>query len=155
MSDNPMFQPRDPDFEVKVRKSFTEQELMTTLGASIRDIRPGSVRIDMPYSERFTQQHKFMHAAAIAAIADSACGYAAYSLTPPGTDVLSIEYKINLLAPAQGDHFHAVARVKKSGRTVTVCDADVFATTDGGEKLVASLTASIISIASKTDPSIS
>ena len=151
MANNPKFNPRDPNYESKVRESFAQQAFMITLGATISAIQPGAVRIDIPYSERFTQQHKYMHASAIAAIADSACGYAAYTLTPPHTEVLSIEYKVNLLAPAKGDHFHAIAQVKKSGRTVTVCDADVFATTGSQEKLVASLTASIISLPSELE----
>ncbi len=149
MTSKLQFEPRDPAFVDKVRESFAQQEFMATLGAEISDIQPGSVRIEMPYSERFTQQHQYMHAAAIAAIADSACGYAAFTLTPPGTDVLSIEYKVNLLAPARGDNFYAIARVVKSGRTITVCDADVYAVRDQGEKLVASLTATIMSLPSR------
>ena len=94
--------PRNPDFEAVIRESFGRQAHMATLGVSIEGIAPGECDLRLPYSPAFCQQNGYMHAGAIASVADSANGYAAYSLAPPETDVLAVEFKINLLAPAQG-----------------------------------------------------
>ncbi len=139
-------QPRDPEFENRVRASFARQKFMATLGVEVEVIEPGRVVLAMPFAEAFTQQHGFLHAGAIAALADSACGYAALSLAPPETAVLSVEYKINLLTPAAGERFVAEATVTKSGRTISVCDAEVRAVGDGGDKLVATMTATIVTV---------
>jgi uncharacterized protein (TIGR00369 family) len=116
---------------------------MTTLGATIAHIGPGAVDLTMPYDERFCQQNGFLHAGAIASLADSANGYAAYTLAPPETDVLAVEFKINLLEPAQGSGFVARGRVLRPGRTLSVCRADVV-TADASERLIATLTSTII-----------
>lgn len=140
------FEPLDPDFETRVRESFARQKLMTTLAADLKEISPGKVIIEMPFDEKFTQQHEFMHAGIITAIVDSACGYAAFSLMPADTEVLSIEYKVNFLSPAVGERFIARGQVVKAGRTITVCEGDVTALNEGKEKTVATMLATMISI---------
>lgn len=112
---------------------------MGTLGAKLGRIAPGEVDIELPYSDHLGQQSGLVHAGAIAAIADSACGGAAITLWPAGSDVVSIEFKLNLLAPARGDRFVARARVIRSGRTITVCKADVFAIEGSNETLIATM----------------
>ncbi len=141
------FEPRDPAFEARVRASFERQKVMAELGATLGDIRAGAVEIRFPFQERFSQQHGFLHAGIVATVLDSACGYAAFSLMPADAGVLSIEFKINLLAPASGDHFVARAKVLRPGRTVTVCQGSVFAIQkDSGETRVASMQASMMAV---------
>ena len=132
-------EPRDPNFEQRVRASFGKQRLMQTIGASIDAVTPGRVALRLPFREDLTQQHGFLHAGTIAAVADSACGYAALTLMPPDAAVLSIEFKVNMLAPAKGDAIVARGDVIRAGRTVMVCRADVFAIAGGAEKLVAAM----------------
>ena len=129
--------------EARIRESFGRQRLMATLGVTIAYIGPGEVHLAMPYDERFCQQNGFLHAGAVASLADSANGYAAYTLAPPDTDVLAVEFKINLLQPARADRFLACARVLRSGRTLSVCQADVV-TGDAEARLVATMTSTII-----------
>jgi uncharacterized protein (TIGR00369 family) len=129
--------------EARIRESFGRQRLMATLGVSIAYIGPGEVHLAMPYDERFCQQNGFLHAGAIASLADSANGYAAYTLAPPDTDVLAVEFKINLLQPARADRFLARARVLRPGRTLSVCQADVV-TGDDEARLVATMMSTII-----------
>jgi uncharacterized protein (TIGR00369 family) len=136
--------PQDPGYESKVRESFARQQHMATLGAAIEYLAPGAVDISLPFADRFCQQNGFMHAGAIASAADSANGYAAYTLSPPGTDVLAVEFKINLLAPAQGPGFLACGRVLRPGRTLTVCQAEVFTTGPGERALVAVMLSTLI-----------
>jgi uncharacterized protein (TIGR00369 family) len=119
---------------------------MATLGATLGPISPGAVEIVLTPIPSISQQHGFVHAGAVAAIADSAAGYAALTLMPPRTGVLSTEFKINLLAPAIGERIVARARVVKSGRTLTVAQSEVFAVSDGEEKLVALLTATLMAV---------
>ena len=124
---------------------------MATLGATLTRVEPGIVEIRLPFRPDLTQQHGFIHAAAVAAIADSACGYAAFTLMPAGTGVLSIEYKINLLAPAEGEALVARARVIRPGRTITVCWADVAASAAGAERAVATMVATMMTIRDRPD----
>ena len=119
---------------------------MQTLGATLGTISPGLVEITLRPDPAISQQHGFVHAGAVAAIADSAAGYAALSTMPPGTGVLSTEFKINLLAPAIGDRIVARGRVVKAGRTLTVAQSEVFAETGGQEKLIALLTATMMTV---------
>jgi uncharacterized protein (TIGR00369 family) len=126
-----------PEVRARIRDSFDRQGLMTHLGARLTHIAPGRVHIVLPSRPEVTQQHGYFHAGATSAIADSAGGYAAFTLFPEDTDVLTVEYKINLLAPAVGDHIEAVGTVLKSGRTLTVCQLEVFGVQAGGRKLVA------------------
>ena len=129
--------------ESRIRESFGRQRHMATLGVTIAHIGPGEVHLAMPYDERFCQQNGFLHAGAIASVADSANGYAAYTLAPPDTDVLAVEVQINLLEPARASGFLARARVLRGGRTLSVCQADVF-TTEPDARLVAIMTSTII-----------
>jgi len=126
-----------PDVQARVQTSFDRQGLMGHLGARITHIAPGRVHIVLPSRPEVTQQHGYFHAGATSAIADSAGGYAAFTLFPENTAVLTVEYKINLLAPAVGDHIEAVGTVLKSGRTLTVCQLEVFGVQDGRRSLVA------------------
>lgn len=142
--DRGTFKPRDADFEARVRDSFARQRMMRLLGAHLSAVRPGQVEITLPFRGDLTQQHDYVHAAAITAIADSACGYAALTLMEPKLEVLSVEFKVNLLAPAAGERFVAQGRVLRPGRTLTVCAADVHAEQNGGRKLIAVMQATMI-----------
>ena len=127
----PTLIPKDPDFEARVRDSFARQGIMELIGARLTRVEPGLVEIELPYRADLTQQHGFFHAGITSTIADSAGGYAAYSLMPAEASVLTTEFKINLLAPADGELLRARGRVVKPGRTLTVCEAEVFAVKDG------------------------
>ena len=124
MTHQKVFESKDPNFESRVRKSFDEQRVMRLIGARLRLVEPGLVEIEIVAREDLTQQDGFMHAGIVTTILDSACGYAAYTLMPAATSVLSVEFKVNLLAPARGDLIVARAEVKRFGRTLTVCTAD-------------------------------
>jgi uncharacterized protein (TIGR00369 family) len=139
--------PQDPNFETKVRDSFARQGLMTNLGARLTSIHPGEVEIELPWREDITQQQGFVHGAAVAAIVDTACGYASFTLMPANVEVLTVEFKINFIAPAIGDKIIARGRVTKAGKTLTVCSGDAFAVKDGKEKLVATLQATMMTVA--------
>lgn len=139
--------PADPAFQAKVRESFARQGLMTHLGATLVDVAPGRVSIALPWRPEVTQQHDYFHAGATSAIADSAGGYAGFTLFPAGTEVLTVEFKINLVAPAQGDRLVAVGQVIKAGRTLTVCDLKVHAQADGRSTLVATGQQTLIRLA--------
>ncbi|MFG1815392.1 PaaI family thioesterase [Kribbella sp. NPDC049174] len=127
-----------PEVRERVRDSFERQGLMHHLGARLSEIAPGRVHIVLPSRPEVTQQHGYFHAGATSAIADSAGGYAAYTLFPEDSSVLTVEYKINLLAPAEGDHLEAVGTVLRSGRTLTVCRLEVFGVRGAEKSLVAS-----------------
>jgi uncharacterized protein (TIGR00369 family) len=142
----PTFDPRHPQFESRVRSSFARQKLMETIGARLISVSPGAVEIELPFSEALTQQNRYLHAGIITAIVDTACGYAALSLMPEDADVLTVEYKVNLVSPAIGDRMVARGRVTKPGRTLTVCSGDVMALGDGEEKLVATMLATMMAI---------
>ena len=133
----------------RIQQSFAKQGLMTTLGARLTTVEPGFVEIVMTPSPAISQQHGFVHAGAVSAIADSAAGYAALSVMPEGSGVLTAEFKINLLAPAAGERIVARGRVVKAGRTLTLSQAEVFAVKDGAEKLIAMLTATMMTIHSR------
>ena len=135
---------QDPNWELRVRESFARQSHMTTLGATIAHLAPGEVHLAFPFAPQFCQQNGFMHAGAVASVADSANGYAAYTLAPPETNVLAVEFKINLLAPARGERFLACARVLRPGRTLTVCQAEVFAEERSEQVLIATMLSTII-----------
>ena len=133
-------------FAERVTASFDRQAAMRTIGARLTRILPGAVDIELPWSDGLTQQGGVLHAGVVAAILDSACGYAALTLMPEGSEVVSVEFKVNLLAPARGERIVARAKVKKAGRTITVCDADAFAIGGQDEKLVASMTGTMMRI---------
>ena len=136
----------DPGTKERVRASFARQGLMATLGATLESVGDGEAEISLVPHPEISQQHGFVHAAAVTAIADSAAGYASLTLMPPGTGVLSTEFKINLLAPARGDRIVAHGRVVKAGRTLTVAQSEVFAETDGDRKMIALLTATMMAV---------
>jgi len=136
----------DPEFDTRVRTSFAQQTFMRTLGAQLTHVAPGEVRIELATRDDLLQQHGFAHAGVLASIADSACGYAALSLMPPGTAVLTVEFKINLLAPAPAGRIAANARVLRAGRTITVAAADVFAVSGGAEKLIATMVGTLMTV---------
>jgi len=136
----------DSDYERRIRSSFARQGLMATLGATLGTIEPGGVEISLRPDAAISQQHGFVHAGAVSAIADSAAGYAALTLMPDGRGVLSTEYKINLLAPARGDRIVARGRVVKAGRTLTLAQTEVYAESGGEEKLIALLTATMMTV---------
>lgn len=129
-----------------MRASFARQRVMETIGAGLLKVEPGEVEIGLAFREDLTQQHGYLHAGIVAAVVDSACGYAAMSLSPAGADVLSIEFKLNLLSPADGERFVARARVKRAGRSVTVCTGDLFALKGDSEKTVATMLATMMTV---------
>ena len=131
------FKPADPNFEARVRESYAGQSIMELIGARLGRVEPGLVEIELPYRADLCQQHGFFHAGATSTVADSAGGYAAFSLFPREASVLTVEYKINLVAPAEGERLRAVGRVLRPGRTLTLCDLEVFAEAAGGSKLCA------------------
>lgn len=142
----------NPSFAQEVESSFARQSIMKLIGARLSLIEPGVIEITLPYRADLTQQHGFLHAGVVTTIADSACGYAAYSLMPPGSEVLSVEFKVNLLRPAQGESFVARAEVIKAGRTLTVVRANVFGIAQSGNReLVATMQGTMITAVSSID----
>jgi uncharacterized protein (TIGR00369 family) len=132
------------DIDRRVRESFSRQRLMATLGASVVSVSEGRVVLRLPFRDDLSQQNGFLHAGAIATLADSACGYAALTTMPPDADVLSVEFKVNMLSPAVGEAFEARGQVLRAGKTIVVTRADVFALRDGAEKLVAAMQGTMI-----------
>ena len=132
-----MLQATNPAFVEQIHESFAKQTVMTLIGAELTRVEPGVIEITLPYRADLAQQHGYVHAGIITTIADSACGYAAYTLMPVGSDVLAVEFKVNLIRPAKGETFVARAEVIKSGRTLTVVRADVHALTGEQRELVA------------------
>ena len=145
------FAPLDPDYETRVRGSFARQAFMTMLGAEISHLAPGEMDISLPQRPELTQQHGYFHAGVTATIADSAAGYAALTLYPKGTGVLTTEFKINLLRPTEGERLVARGRVLKPGRTLTICRSDVYGQRDGRETHVATLLLSMICLEGLAD----
>jgi uncharacterized protein (TIGR00369 family) len=142
----PRLEPKNPDYRAVATAVFDRQPAMQTLGISIARLEPGEVDLAMPYSPAWTQQNGFVHGGIITAGLDTACGIAAFTLMPANSDILTVEFKTNLLAPARGDRFVFRARVVKPGRTLTVCEAQAFATHDGAENLVATMTGTLMAL---------
>ena len=140
------FKPMDPNHEARVRSSFEKQNVMKTIGAVLTRVAPGEVVIELSYDASLTQQHGYLHAGIVTTVVDSACGYAAYTLMAPDSEVLTIEYKVNFMAPARGERFKGMGKVLRSGRTITVCSGDVVAIENGKEKTVATMLATMISV---------
>jgi uncharacterized protein (TIGR00369 family) len=140
------FQPPDSHFAERVRSSFQQQTVMAAIGASVRSVAPGAVEIELPYRADLCQQDGFLHAGIITTIVDSACGYAAYTLMPTDARVLSVEFKINFLAPAVGDRFIARGTVARAGRTVTVCTGEVVAMSQDSERVIALMQATMMAV---------
>jgi uncharacterized protein (TIGR00369 family) len=147
----PRFDPRDPAFEARVRASFERQRAMATIGARLVRVEPGEVEIELPFREDLTQQHGFLHAGIVTTLVDSACGYAALSVMDKESAVLSVEYKVNLLAPAVGERMRAVGRVIKSGRTLVVCTGEVIAVAGASESVVTLMQATMMAVRGRPD----
>ena len=145
------FQPADPRFAERVRASFARQTARARLGSSLAEVEPGPVAIELPWAAHLAQQHGFLHGGVIGAALDSACGYSASSLMAADVGVLSIEYKVSFVAPAKGQRFRVVGRVVKPGRTITFSEAHAYALDDGREKLVATMTSTLMAIAGRDD----
>lgn len=137
----------DPAREKLIRESIDRQTMLAMLGVEVAEVGAGRVVLEMPFRGDMCQQNGFVHAGAITTVADSACGYAAQTLMPEGSDVLSVEFKVNLLRPAVGERFRAEAAVVRAGRTLTVCSADVFAlAADGSSKQIALMQATMTTV---------
>ena len=148
-----MYKLLNPAFAEEIAQSFAKQTVMSLIGAELMRVEPGFIEIRLPYREDLTQQHSYLHAGIVTTIADSACGYAAYSLMPANSEVLSVEFKVNLLRPAKGETFSAIAEVIKTGKTLTVVRSDVFGIDREGERvMVATMLATMICM---TNPSLS
>lgn len=143
--------PRDPDWERRTRESFARQPFMALLGASITALAPGRCEITLPRRENLLQQHGVLHGGAIAALADAACGYAAFTLFPPVSTIMTVEMKVNFLSPADGAALVARGVVKRSGRTLTVAAADLFAVAAGAETLAATALATMMCFEGRPD----
>ena len=151
MREKPPFAAVDAEYENRVRESFARQGLMKHLGAELAVLGAGHAEIQVPFRAEVTQQHNYFHAGVSGAIADSACGYAAYTLMPADSSVLTVEYKMNLLAPAEGEKLMARARVLRSGKTLKICAADVYVEKGGAEIHCATMLATIMCLAGKSD----
>ncbi len=145
----PRFEPKNPDYRAIAVATFEQQRAMKTLGVSIARLQPGEVDLKIDDSHDLTQQHGFIHAGIITAGLDSACGIAAFTLMPAATGILTVEFKTNLLAPARGEHFAFRATVIKPGRTLTVCEARAYATHDGVETLIATMSGTLMALAAR------
>jgi len=141
----------DPAFEARVRASFDRQGIMRLIGARMTRIEPGRVEIELPYRADLTQQHGYFHAGATSTIADSAGGYAGYTLFPAASSVLTVDCKMNLVAPAEGERLVAVGQVKKAGRTLTVCELEVLAVQGGTAKPCAYGLQTLMCLVGRTD----
>lgn len=146
-----VFDPIDPQYHQRVKTSFDRQGAMTTLQAVLAAVQPGVVDITFGHAQALTQQHGFLHAGMLATAMDSACGYAAFTLMAPGDAVLTIEFKINLLAPALGDRFRAQGRVVKPGRTISVCEGHAYAIVGSEEKLIATMSCTLMCVKDRSD----
>ena len=140
----PTFIPRNLDFEQSVRTSFSKQPLMKLIGAELAKVLPGEVEIILPFKNDLTQHNGFLHAGILTTIVDNACGFAALSLMPKNASVLSIEFKVNFMSPGKGEKFLAKGKVVKPGRTITFCSGEVISLNGDEQKLVATMTATMI-----------
>jgi uncharacterized protein (TIGR00369 family) len=138
-----------PGFEERVRLSFAKQGAMGLIGARLSKVAAGEVEIELPFKSEHSQQHGFLHAGILTTALDSACGYATYSLFPPDAGILTIEFKVNLLAPGDGELFRLVGKVRKAGRTISLAEGEAYAIKNGREKLIATMTATTMTIAGR------
>ena len=145
------FTPPNPEFEARVRDSFIRQRAMTTIGARLMEVRAGEAAIELPYRKDLTQQHGFIHGGIVGMIADNACGYAAFSLMPAGATVVTVEYKLNLLSPAEGERLIARGHVVRPGRTLVIAEARVTALKKGREGEIAACLATLMALHGKPD----
>jgi uncharacterized protein (TIGR00369 family) len=145
----PRFEPKNPDFRTAATATFAARPAMRTLGISIARLEPGEVDLAMAYSPELTQQNGFVHAGIITAGLDNACGITAFTLMPKGAEILTVEFKTNLLAPTKGERFVFRATVIKPGRTLTVCEVRAFAEHQGVETLVATVTGTLMALTAR------
>lgn len=136
----------DSNYQKRVSDSFAKQTALKTIGAELRRIAPGEVDVALPFRSDLAQQHGFIHAGIITTIVDSACGYAALTLMPAETEVLTVEYKANFMSPAVGDYFLARGKVLKPGKTLSVCYGEVMAVKDGQEKVIVTMLATMTNV---------
>lgn len=146
-----MDKPLYPPYELKVRDSFARQQFMKTLNAHLHEVSSGYCEIHLPYDASLTQQHGFFHAGVVATLADNAAGYAAFSLMAETSSILTVEFKLNLLAPADGELLIARATVLKHGKTLTICRSDVYVVKDDIEKLCAACQSTLIELKDTSD----
>ncbi len=147
----PVFTPPDADYETRVRESFARQPFMAHMGAQMGAVAPGRAEIILPFAETLTQQHGFFHGGSIGAIADTAGGYAAYTLFPADSTVLTVEYKINIMAPGRGERLIAAGEVVRSGRTLTIVKVEVFSESAGARVHCATATQTLMCLAGRSD----
>lgn len=140
------YKPLNPDFELRLNERFRNSQVMKMLGASLKHISPGKAEIELPNREDLCQSHGFIHGGIIGTLLDTACGYAAFSLSATNADVLTIEYKTNFLAPATGNMLLGRGRVLRHGKNVIVCEAEGLMIKNGREKLVAKMTATLMTV---------
>jgi uncharacterized protein (TIGR00369 family) len=143
------FKPKDLDFQTKVRHAFSSQSLLTTLGMQLERVEPGCVTVTLPFGPHILQQHGFIHGGAVAAMGDTACGFAAMSLMPADCGILTVEFKISLMSPAQGKCLVAVGRVVKPGRTLIFSEAEISADQGTETRLIARTTATLMLISGR------
>ena len=151
---SPDFPPADADYAARVRESFAQQAAMVLIGAELVEVAPGRIAMTLAHSPRVTQQHGFIHAGIVSTALDSACGYAAATLMPAEAGVLTIEFKVNLLAPARGPQLRIEGRVTKAGRTISVADGQAWQphpSRPGEDQLVATITATLMTITGRND----
>jgi uncharacterized protein (TIGR00369 family) len=151
MSTSPAFEPKTADFEARCRDSFSRQPFMAHLGAKLVAVRPGFVEIRMAHRPELRQQHGYFHGGSIASALDSAAGYAAFSLMPADSTILTVEYKLNFVNPGEGAELIARGQVIKPGRTLTIVQADAFVPHQGGERIVATSIQTLMAIPRKAD----
>jgi len=144
------FQVQDPDYEELVRRTFANQPALGTFGITLARIEPGALELRMLYDARLSQQNGFLHGGVVSAGLDTACGLASYTLMPAHADILTVEFKINLLAPAKGQTFRFVGNVVKPGRTLVVSEGHAYASNDGREKLIATMSATMMTMVSRS-----
>jgi uncharacterized protein (TIGR00369 family) len=145
------FIPRNPEWEARVRESFARQGFMTLIGGQIASLEPGRCKLALAMRADLGQQRGFLHGGVTTALADTAAGFAAYSLMPPDSAPLTVEMKVNLMSPAVGERFVAEATVLRPGRTLTVVEVDVFAQEKGESKLIARMLATMICMENTLD----
>jgi len=146
-----MFEPKNSNLVEDIEQGFARQTVMEKIGAYLIRIEPGQVEIGLNFREDLTQQHGYLHAGIVTTIVDSACGFAAYSLMPPDSEVLTVEYKVNLVNPAKGERFIAVGRVIKPGRTLTVCSGEVIVMEGGEKRIIAMMQTTMIRLSNNAE----
>ncbi len=145
-----MTEPTNPNYAADVARDFVRQGITQNLNAYLISVTPGQVEIGVDFRHDLTQQHGYLHAGVVTTIVDSACGFAAYTLMPPSSGVLTVEYKVNFMAPASGEKFIAVGRVVKAGKTLSVCQGEVFAVQNGERKTIAVMQATMMRMAEQS-----